>query len=167
MQLADDLRYPVDPDDKGIREIKRIKARVENERLPQGVDRARHLKLGPGTLSDVEWLVQLIQLQHARAHPALRTTSTLGAMDAAVAAGLIGETSAKRLAEAWHLSTRLRSANTLLSGQTSDVLPTDRRQLDGIGRILDYPPRSATQVEEDYFGTARRARRVFEKLFYG
>ncbi|MDO8382475.1 MAG: hypothetical protein Q7T17_05795, partial [Microbacterium sp.] len=76
-------------------------------------------------------------------------------------------TPAARLAESWHLSTRLRSANTLLSGQTSDVLPTDRRQLDGIGRILDYPPRSATQVEEDYFGTARRARRVFEKLFYG
>jgi glutamate-ammonia-ligase adenylyltransferase len=65
------------------------------------------------------------------------------------------------------MSTRLRSANTLLSGQTSDVLPTDRRQLDGIGRILDYGPRAATQVEEDYFGTARRARRVFEKLFYG
>ena len=38
---------------------------------------------------------------------------------------------------------------------------------DGIGRLLVYPPRSATQVEEDYLGTTRRARRVFEKLFYG
>ncbi len=167
MELADRLRYPEHPDPQGVREIKRIKARVETERLPKGVDRTRHLKLGPGTLSDVEWLVQLTQLCHAHEHPELRTTSTLGALDAAVAAGLIPQTSAVRLAESWHLSTRLRSANTLLSGQTSDVLPTDRRQLDGIGRILDYPPRSATQVEEDYFGTARRARRVFEKLFYG
>ena len=40
-------------------------------------------------------------------------------------------------------------------------------KLDGIGRLLGYPPRSATQVEEDYLGTTRRARRVFEKLFYG
>ena len=167
MELADGVRYPKHPDPQGLREIKRIKARVETERLPKGVDRSRHLKLGPGTLSDVEWLVQLTQLQFAHDHPELRTTSTLGALDAEVAAGLIPATSAARLAEAWHLSTRIRSANTLLSGQTSDVLPTDRRQLDGIGRILDYPPRSATQVEEDYFGTARRARRVFEKLFYG
>ena len=65
--------------------------------------------------------------------------------------------------QAWRLASRLRSANTLLSGQTSDVLPTDRKQLDGIGRLLGYPPRSATQVEEDYLGTTRRARRVFEQ----
>ena len=167
MELADELRYPKHPDAQGIREIKRIKARVENERLPKGVDRARHLKLGPGTLSDVEWLVQLTQLCHGYEHPELRTTSTLGALEAAVAAGLIPQISATRLAESWHLSTRIRSAHTLLSGQTSDVLPSDRRELDGIGRILNYPPRSATRVEEDYFGTARRARRVFEKLFYG
>jgi len=47
------------------------------------------------------------------------------------------------------------------------VLPTDRKKLDGIGRLLGYPPRSATAVEEDYLGTTRRARRVFERLFYG
>ncbi|WOQ70727.1 bifunctional [glutamine synthetase] adenylyltransferase/[glutamine synthetase]-adenylyl-L-tyrosine phosphorylase [Microbacterium limosum] len=167
MDLADEVRYPEHADPQGIREIKRIKARVETERLPQGADRARHLKLGPGTLSDVEWFVQVLQLQHAHAYPGLRTTSTLAALSAAVDAGLVPASAGERLAEAWHLATRLRSANTLLSGQTSDVLPTDRRQLDGIGRILDYPPRSASALEEDYFRATRRARRVFERLFFG
>lgn len=166
-ELADEVRYPDETDAQGLREIRRIKARVETERLPQGVDRARHLKLGPGTLSDVEWFVQLLQLEHAAEHPDLRTTSTLDALAAAVEAGLVGSVPAARLADAWHLASRLRSANTLLSGTTSDVLPTDRRQLDGIGRLLGYPPRSATAVEEDYFGATRRARRAFEKLFYG
>ncbi|SFS05218.1 glutamate-ammonia-ligase adenylyltransferase [Microbacterium sp. cf046] len=165
--LADDVRYPASVDPQGLREIKRIKARVENERLPQGADPSRHLKLGPGSLSDVEWLVQLLQLEHAHRVPGMRTTSTLGALRAAQDAGLVAESSADRLAEAWRLASRLRSANTLLSGQTSDVLPTDRKRLDGIGRLLGYPPRSATQVEEDYLGTTRRARRVFERLFYG
>jgi glutamate-ammonia-ligase adenylyltransferase len=165
--LADDVRYPASVDPQGIREIKRIKARVENERLPQGADPSRHLKLGPGSLSDVEWLVQLLQLQHARTVPAMRTTSTIEALRAAADAGLIPGSAADRLSEAWRLASRLRSANTLLSGQTSDILPTDRNRLDGIGRLLEYPPRSATQVEEDYLGTTRRARRVFEKLFYG
>ncbi|HWT32677.1 MAG TPA: bifunctional [glutamine synthetase] adenylyltransferase/[glutamine synthetase]-adenylyl-L-tyrosine phosphorylase [Microbacterium sp.] len=166
-RLADEVRYPVSLDLNGIREIKRIKARVENERLPQGTPPERHLKLGPGALSDVEWLVQLLQLEHAGAIPALRTTSTLVALDAVVEAGFVGTTAAERLRSAWLLASRLRSANTLLSGQTSDVLPADRRRLDGIGQLLEYPPRSASRVEEDWMGTARRARRVFEKLFYG
>ncbi|MDF2045253.1 bifunctional [glutamine synthetase] adenylyltransferase/[glutamine synthetase]-adenylyl-L-tyrosine phosphorylase [Microbacterium sp. Kw_RZR3] len=167
MALADEVRYPEKADPNGLREIRRIKARVENERLPQGADPARHLKLGPGSLSDVEWLVQILQLQHARAVPGLRTTSTLGALRAAVDAGLVPADAAEKLAASWHLASRLRSANTLLSGQTSDVLPADRARLDGIGRILEYPPRSATRVEEDYLAATRRARRVFEKLFYG
>lgn len=167
LALADEVRYPEKVDLHGLREIKRIKARVENERLPQGADPARHLKLGPGSLSDVEWLVQILQLQHARAVEGMRTTSTLDALEAARAAGIVGDADAARLAEAWRLASRLRSANTLLSGQTSDVLPTDRAKLDGIGRILEYAPRSATLIEEQWMGTSRRARRVFERLFYG
>lgn len=167
MTLADDVRYPAQVAVQDLREIKRIKARVENERLPQGVDRTRHLKLGPGGLSDVEWLVQLLQHEHAHRAADLRTTSTLGALEAAREAGLVPDAAAARLAASWRLASRLRSANTLLSGQTSDVLPTDRGKLDGIGRLLEYPSRSATLVEEEWLRTARRARRDFERLFYG
>lgn len=166
-ELADTIRYPSAVDLQGTREIKRIKARVEGERLPQGADPRRHLKLGPGTLSDVEWLVQLIQLQHAHAVPGLRTTSTLGALAAAVEAGLVPEEAAERLREAWLLASRLRSAITILTGRTSDVLPADRRELDAIARILGYPDRSATELEEEYLGVTRRARKAFEQEFYG
>jgi len=167
MALADEMRYPATIEPQAVREIKRIKARVESERLPQGAPPERHLKLGPGSLSDVEWLVQLWQLQHAAALPQLRTTSTIGALDAAAAAGLVTPVQADRLAEAWTLASRLRSANTLWSGRASDLLPTDRRQLDGIARMLGYAPGSATELEEHYMAVTRRARRIFEKLFYG
>ena len=98
---------------------------------------------------------------------ALRTTSTLGALDVAVAEGFVPAAAGERLREAWLLSSRLRSAMTLLTGQTKDVLPVDVRELDGVGRILGYPDRSATAVEEEYLGVTRRARKAFEKLFYG
>ena len=166
-EMVDGVRYPPAIDPNGLREIKRIKARVESERLPQGADPSRHLKLGPGSLSDVEWLVQVLQLQHAHELPGMRTTSTLRALEAAREAGFIEDADAERLRETWLLASRLRSANTLLSGQTSDALPTDRAKLDGIGRILEYPPRSASVIEEQWMGTSRRARRVFERLFYG
>ncbi|QHC66742.1 bifunctional [glutamine synthetase] adenylyltransferase/[glutamine synthetase]-adenylyl-L-tyrosine phosphorylase [Rathayibacter sp. VKM Ac-2759] len=165
--LADGVRYPAAIPDRDVREVKRIKARVEKERLPQGADPMRHLKLGRGSLSDVEWLVQLLQLQHARSMPALRTTSTLTALAVAEEAELVTGSDAERLRAAWRFSSRVRSAMTLWSNRTSDVLPTDRGQLDGIARLLEYPAGSATRLEDDYLGITRRARAVFERRFYG
>ena len=86
-RMIAEFRYPLDGiSPAGVREIRRIKARMEAERIPRGADRARHVKLGPGGLSDVEWTIQLLQLQHAHAVPALRTTRTGSAMAAAVQA---------------------------------------------------------------------------------
>jgi glutamate-ammonia-ligase adenylyltransferase len=165
--LADRTRYPASFGAAEIREVRRIKARVESERLPQGADPARHLKLGRGSLSDVEWFVQLIQLQHAARLPELRTTSTLGALGAAVEAGLVDEADAERLRAAWIFATRARSALTLWTAKTTDVLPLDRVQLDGVARLMGYPPRSASRLEEEYLAVTRRARAVFERGFYG
>jgi glutamate-ammonia-ligase adenylyltransferase len=165
--LADEVRYPASISATDVREVKRIKARVEAERLPGGVDPARHLKLGRGSLSDVEWFVQLLQLQHAAALPALRTTSTLQALDAAVDAELVLDADAAKLRAAWIIASRARSAMTLWTAKTADVLPTDRQQLEGVARLLEYPPGSAGRLEEDYLRTTRLARQVFERRFYG
>ena len=79
--MADEIRYPAGGiDQASIREIRRIKARIEAERMPRGVEPALHLKLGPGGLADVEWVAQLLQLRHARAVPELRTTRTAAAL---------------------------------------------------------------------------------------
>lgn len=165
--LAETLRYPAALPAEAEREIKRIKARVEAERLPRGADPSRHLKLGRGSLSDVEWLVQLLQLRHAGAVPGLRTTSTLEALDAAVAAELLDAEDAARLREAWLLASRVRSAMTLWTAKTADVLPSDRRSLEGIARLMEFPPGCASQLEELYLAVTRRARAVFDRLFYG
>ncbi|HVX07254.1 bifunctional [glutamine synthetase] adenylyltransferase/[glutamine synthetase]-adenylyl-L-tyrosine phosphorylase [Humibacter sp.] len=165
-RLADSVRYPASISDRDVREVKRIKARVENERLPQGAEPARHLKLGRGSLSDVEWLVQLQQLRHAAQSPALRTTSTLEALAACVELGLLDATDGERLREAWILASRARSAVTLWLNKTSDLLPSERKALDGVARLLGYPRGSASQLEEEYLAVTRRARAVFERNFY-
>ncbi len=164
--LINRYRYPAVLDGKAIVEIRRIKARVETERLPQGADPKRHLKLGRGSLSDVEWLVQLLQLRHGAEHPSIRTSKTLPALRACVAAGLVAEHDANVLEAAWTLASRVRSASVLWNNKRSDVLPADRRQLEGIARILEYPPYSASALEQDYLAATRRARAVFERLFF-
>lgn len=165
--LINQYRYPKQADPKDVMEIRRIKARVETERLPQGADPKRHLKLGRGSLSDVEWLVQLLQFQYGGEHPSIRTPKTLEALHACVADGLISEPDANVLEAAWILASRVRSAAVLWTNKTSDVLPHDRRQLEGIARILNYPNFSATALEQDYLAATRRARAVFERLFFG
>lgn len=165
--LADEVRFPVAISEQDVREVKRIKARVESERLPQAADPARHLKLGRGSLSDVEWFVQLLQLQHGATVAGLRTTSTLRALDAAQAEGLVTPGDAAKLRAAWLFASRARSALTLWTSRTSDVLPTDRQQLEGVARLLSYPPGEATRCEDDYLRVTRVARRVFEHRFYG
>ncbi|WP_455603470.1 bifunctional [glutamine synthetase] adenylyltransferase/[glutamine synthetase]-adenylyl-L-tyrosine phosphorylase [Cellulosimicrobium funkei] len=172
-RVVDDRRYPAGGLDLAhVREVRRIKARVEAERLPRGVEASRHLKLGRGGVSDVEWTVQLLQLQHAHEVPALRTTSTVDALDAAVDVGLVDPDDAATLGEAWHLASRLRSALVLWSGRTTgttvDVLPHDRFALNGLARVLDLPGvDTGAELEEHYLRTARRARTVMERVFYG
>jgi glutamate-ammonia-ligase adenylyltransferase len=166
-ELADLVRYPDAMTADQVREVKRIKARVEKERLPQAADPARHLKLGRGSLSDVEWFVQLLQLEHGFEMEGLRTTSTLTALAVATSEGLITAADAGKLRDAWTFASRARSALTLWTSKTADVLPTDRIQLEGVARIMDYPPGSASRLEDDYLRTTRLARQVFERRFYG
>jgi glutamate-ammonia-ligase adenylyltransferase len=169
--LVAPLRYPAGGlDHTVVREVRRIKARVEAERLPRGVDPARHLKLGRGGVADVEWTAQLLQLQHAHDVPGLRTTATLEALSAAADAGLLDPADAAVLAAAWELASRLRDAIVLWTGRSggahADVLPHDRQTLAGIARVVGYPSGSGGELEEDYLRTARRARAVVERVFY-
>jgi len=168
-RMIAEFRYPLDGiSPAAVREIRRIKARMEAERIPRGADRALHVKLGPGGLSDVEWTVQLLQLQHAHVLPALRTTRTGEAMAAAVQAGLLASDDAAELTAAWELAGRIRNAIVLVRGRPGDALPARHGELAAVARLLGYPPGDAAQaLEQDYRRAARRARTVMEPLFYG
>ncbi|MHA7295040.1 bifunctional [glutamine synthetase] adenylyltransferase/[glutamine synthetase]-adenylyl-L-tyrosine phosphorylase [Arthrobacter sp. HLT1-21] len=166
-ELIDPIRYPEELSGQSLREIRRLKARMESERLPRGADPSRHLKLGRGGLSDVEWLVQLLQLQHAHANPDLKTTSTLAAMDAIEAAELLPASDVQTLRRSWCLSSRVRAANVIWSGRASDLLPSSRRDLEAVARWCGYGPGMGARLEEDYLRITRRSRAIFERSFYG
>ncbi len=165
--LIDPVRWPEGGiDDRALREIRRLKARMEAERLPRGADRRLHTKLGPGGLSDVEWVAQLLQLQHAYTVPGLRTTRTLAALDAAVTAGLLAADDAARLADAWRLATRIRNMVMLVRGRASDLLPSEHhRERSAVARVLGYA--GSGELLDDYQRRARHARAVMERIFYG
>ena len=166
-ELIDPLRFPaggISQDD--VVEVRRIKARVDNERLPRGADRQTHLKLGRGGLADVEWTVQLLQMQHAGSVPGLRTPQTLPALSAAAEASLIPAEDAQTLAEAWRLVSRVRNAVTLVRGKPADQLPRDAQERAAVARVLGYTQGSSDQMVNDYLRTTRRAHAVVERVFW-
>ena len=168
MTLADQIRYPEDGiGADAVREIRRIKARMEAERMPRGIEPAMHLKLGPGGLADVEWVAQLLQLRHANAVPGLRTTRTLAALSAASGAGLIDAADAQTLSTSWLLAARIRDAVMLVRGRASDTLPSSPTELAVVAQVLGYPPDGAQDLVQDWRRAGRQARAVMERLFYG
>ncbi|MFD2763357.1 bifunctional [glutamine synthetase] adenylyltransferase/[glutamine synthetase]-adenylyl-L-tyrosine phosphorylase [Micromonospora eburnea] len=161
--MIDPVRYPPDGlTREQVVEIRRIKARVETERLPRGADPATHTKLGRGGLADVEWAVQLLQLRHAGRRPELRGTRTLDALAAARDAGLVDPDDAVEMAAGWTLAAQVRNALMLVRGRAGDQLPRHGVELAGVVRLLgrDDPG----EFLDEYLRTARRSRTAMERV---
>jgi glutamate-ammonia-ligase adenylyltransferase len=141
-----------------VREIRRIKARVERERIPAGEDPQFHLKLGRGSLSDVEFCAQLLQLQHGVPSP-----GTMDALARLVEAGALDAGDGAVLSEAYRFCERARNRLYLL-GTGGDALPQVPEDLARLGRSLETTP---VELREQYRRVTRRARTVVERVFYG
>lgn len=169
-QIIDPWRYPGEAlSAAALGEIRTLKARMEAERLPRGVKRDRHVKLGRGGLSDVEWTVQLIQLQHAHAHEALRVTDTMAALRAEEELGLIAPRDAQVLRHAWRLCTAARNGIYLWTGRVAqaDIVPDDMYSLGGVAVTVGYGANQGQRFDNDVLSAMRRCRDVMERLFYG
>jgi glutamate-ammonia-ligase adenylyltransferase len=154
--------------DDEAREIRRIKARVETERIRPPADPAFHLKLGPGGTADVEWTVQLLQLQGGGdGPPELRSPSTIVALDVLVAAGRLDADDGARLRESYRFCERARNARYLHAGTGADAIPTRSEEAVHLARMLGFEERPETTLRETYRQLTRRARRVVERVFYG
>ncbi|MGH3960361.1 bifunctional [glutamine synthetase] adenylyltransferase/[glutamine synthetase]-adenylyl-L-tyrosine phosphorylase [Mycobacterium sp.] len=164
--MADKIRYPAGGlSTETAREIRRMKARIDAERLPRGADPKTHTKLGRGGLADIEWTVQLLQLQHAHAIGALHNTSTLEALDAISAAELIAADDVELLRQAWLTATRARNALVLVRGKPTDQLPGPGRQLNAVAVAAGWKGGDSGEFLDNYLRITRRAKAVVRKVF--
>ncbi|BEL09217.1 bifunctional [glutamine synthetase] adenylyltransferase/[glutamine synthetase]-adenylyl-L-tyrosine phosphorylase [Actinoplanes sichuanensis] len=161
--LADGVRYPVGGlTREQVVEIRRIKARVETERLPRGADPNTHTKLGRGGLADVEWAVQVTQLRNAHAVPELRKTRTLEALASAAEGGQISEADAAEMTAGWTLAAQVRNALTLVRGRPTDQLP--RHGVELAGAVLLLGGGDPGEFVDRYLRLTRRSRAAMERV---
>lgn len=168
LRMIDQFRYPEGgATDKQVQEVRRMKARVDAERLPRGADRNTHTKLGRGALTDVEWTIQLLTMQNGPVSEQLRNTSTLFVLHELATAGVISSTDAEILKQAWITATVARNAIVLVQGKRKDQLPTSGKPLAQVAAAADWDSADAQGFLDDYLKKTRRARRVVDKIFWG
>ncbi|MUM15967.1 bifunctional [glutamine synthetase] adenylyltransferase/[glutamine synthetase]-adenylyl-L-tyrosine phosphorylase [Mycobacterium sp. CBMA271] len=166
LHMIDKTRYPAGGiAQDAVREIRRIKARVDSERLPRGADPNTNTKLGRGGLADVEWTVQLLQLRHAHEYQSLHSTSTLQTLRAAAEAGLIEGEDAELLRQAWLTATNARNALVLARGKPTDQLPGPGRLLNTVAAAAGWPDHDGGEFLDNYLRVTRRAKAVVQRVF--
>lgn len=167
LHMIDEFRYPADGvPAKVVQEIRRMKARVDSERLPRGADPTTHTKLGRGGLSDVEWTAQLVTMANASKVEALHTTSTIEALDAAASAGLVPEADRTALVDSWLAASHARNALVLVRGKPTDLLPAQGKVLAAVARICTGSD-DASEFLNEYLRVTRLGRRAVDHLFWG
>jgi len=166
VDLAQEFVYRDPFPEEWRRDVRRMKARIESERIPPGEDPQFHLKLGRGSLSDIEFTVQLEQLAHGGARPEVREPSTLRALDALVAIGAVSDDDAAPLRESFVLVERARNYRYLLTATPGDSLPVDGEEAEKLARMLGYTHRPQQSLRDDYRRVTRRARAIVERLLY-
>jgi glutamate-ammonia-ligase adenylyltransferase len=167
LHMIDEFRYPeqgVPP--KVVQQIRRMKARIDSERLPRGADPATHTKLGRGGLADVEWSAQLLTMQHAARVPGLHTTSTLEALDAAASAELLPESERDALVDSWLMAAHARNALVLARGKAVDQLPGQGSILAAVAMICTGSADGAGFLNE-YLRVTRLGRKAVDHVFWG
>jgi glutamate-ammonia-ligase adenylyltransferase len=132
-------------------------ARRRGTPAPRGLTAPCTRSSASAGLADVEWTIQLLQLQHAGDLPELRTTSTLdGPAGGRARRGCSLPEEVSELTAAWTLATRARNAVMLVRGKPGDQLPRSGRELAAVAYALGYPP-TATPACSSTTTAARRA----------
>lgn len=118
----------------GLREMKAlIDAEVARR------DLADHLKLGPGGIREIEFIVQLQQLIRAGRDPALRAQGLLPALQVCAARGYLPTARVKALREAYIFLRRLENRVQMLGDQQTHDPPGDPLTRARLATTLDYP----------------------------
>jgi [glutamine synthetase] adenylyltransferase / [glutamine synthetase]-adenylyl-L-tyrosine phosphorylase len=139
-------------------EIRQMRQRLEDTAAVAG-----DLKRGPGGIVDVEFLVQMLQLKHARGNPSLRVSNTLVALGELRRAGLLAVDDCESLDASYRLLRTIEGRLRLMKSTACDQLPQDPVELAKLAGLLHYP--NSDGLLQDYEDATRQIRRRFERIF--
>ncbi len=148
-----------------LREIRANKRSIERKCAAEG-GTERNIKTGFGGIRDVEFLVQLFQLQQGGKIRRLRTPTTLSALHRLSLFGLISETLAEALASDYVFLRRVEHALQLFQNRQTQLLPPldDQKEIEKLAARLGFA--SGNEFLQTLKHYRDHARSTLEPLFY-
>ncbi len=163
---AADFAYP--PDgltlDRVV-EIRRMRERIERERVKPPEATRFHFKLGHGSLADVQFAVELLLLRYGGPEPDVRTTRTLEAIERLAERGLLEQSVARDLGEAFTFLAGVKNALEVDRRLHAEAVPPSPTDQAALARRLGYEEYPRQSFLTDYLRISRRARRAMERVF--
>jgi len=167
LEGAAEVAFPPVLSDEQVAAIRRMRVRIEEERVrPRGTRRV-HFKLGVGSLADVQFAVELSLMRHGFAHPEVRRTNTGEAIDALVEAGLMEEAVGAPLSRANAFLSEIKAWLEIDRRVAQGALPPVPEEQAALARRLGFEESPRNRLMQEYLAVTRRARRAMETVFYG
>ena len=160
-RLITRLLYAPDAAPPDLKEMRELRGRMERE-LGRETPGLLHVKFGRGGLVDVEFTTQAVQLVHGRRHPAIRTPTTLSALSAIGAAGLMPAADAEELARQYRFLRRVSQGLRLFGARPTDAIELAGPMPTRLARSLEYPSRK--DFLEDYRRRTAWVRALYDRV---
>jgi [glutamine synthetase] adenylyltransferase / [glutamine synthetase]-adenylyl-L-tyrosine phosphorylase len=147
-------------------EIARMRERIERERGDG--EGGVNIKTGRGGLIDVEFVVQMLQLRHGRAHARVRARATQAAIAALEAEGLLPAADARALADGYAFLRAVENRLRLERDEPVEAMDADPEALRALARRLGYGGDDATAVaalRADHERHREAIRAVYDRQF--
>jgi [glutamine synthetase] adenylyltransferase / [glutamine synthetase]-adenylyl-L-tyrosine phosphorylase len=149
--------------------VRRMKQQIE-EKLQKKGRLWGEVKLGEGSIRDVEFVVQYLQLIHGGEQPAVRSFNTLDALVRLADCGFLHADEYRLLTDGYVFLRTVEHALQLMHNEQTHELPEDETELGLLARRLDFPAtepflahyrqhrESVRAVYDRYLGSRDKAR---------
>ncbi|MEZ0235685.1 MAG: DUF294 nucleotidyltransferase-like domain-containing protein [Actinomycetota bacterium] len=148
-----------------VADIRRMRERIERERVKPPEAAKFHFKLGVGSLADVQFAVELSLMRHGGSHPEIRSRRTLVAIDRLAAAKLMSGSVARDLGEAFVFCTDVKNALEMDRRLHAEAVPPNPAEQTALARRLGHEEYPRQSFIDDYLRVTRRARRAMDRVF--
>jgi glutamate-ammonia-ligase adenylyltransferase len=164
--FANDFAYPDYLPVERVGEIRRMRERIERERVRPPEASRFHFKLGYGSLADVQFAVELSLMRFGGRHPEIRTHRTLEAIERLARLRLIEDGAALALSEAFVFLSDVKDALEVDRRVHAEAIPPAPQEQLALARRLGFEEYPRQTLLEEYRRITRRARRAMERVFY-
>ncbi|MEX0833756.1 MAG: hypothetical protein WD276_07805 [Actinomycetota bacterium] len=148
-----------------VAEMLSMRERIEKERVRPPEAGKFHFKLGYGSLADVQFAVELSLIRHGHEHEGVRRKSTFEAIEALAEAGLLEESAAKALGDAFVFLNDVKNALEVDRRIHSEAIPPQVPEQRSLARRLGYEEYPRQSFIDDYLRITRRARQAMQRVF--